>query len=143
MRSFRTLLGPDARLIVGADIVKDEATLVAAYDDAAGVTAEFNRNLLRRINRELNGNFDLAAFDHLAVWNRDLARMEMHLVSRFDQIVKAAGHTFAFKAGERLHTENSHKFSEDSFAALARDSGWRIEQSWISPAPQFGVFVLF
>ncbi len=142
MRSFRTLLGPDARLVIGADIVKDEPTLLAAYDDAAGVTAEFNKNLLRRINRELNGNFDLAAFDHLAVWNSDLARMEMHLVSRFDQIVKAAGHTFAFKAGERLHTENSHKFSEDSFAALARDSGWRIERSWISPVPQFGVFVL-
>ena len=142
LRSIRTLLGPDARLIIGADQVKDEATLLRAYDDAAGVTAEFNKNLLRRINRELSGNFDLSAFDHLAVWNAELARIEMHLVSRHDQIVTAAGHSFAFKAGERLHTENSHKFTEASFATLAEDAGWTVEASWISPAPAFGVFVL-
>ena len=142
LRGMRALLGADARLILGADMVKDEATLVAAYDDAAGVTAEFNKNLLRRINRELAGNFELAAFDHLAVWNADHARIEMHLVSRYDQIVKAAGHTFAFKAGERLHTENSHKFTPHSVAALADDAGWRVERSWLSPAPQFGVFAL-
>ncbi|MDI7775021.1 ergothioneine biosynthesis protein EgtB [Asticcacaulis sp. EMRT-3] len=142
LKSLRSLLGPQARLILGADMVKDEATLVAAYDDAQGVTEAFNKNLLRRINRELNGTFDLSAFDHLAVWNSALQRMEMHLVSRYDQIVKAAGHTFAFKAGERLHTENSHKFTPDSLAALARDAGWRVAQSWLSTAPQFGVFVL-
>jgi len=142
LQRLRGLLGDQARLILGADMVKDEATLHAAYDDAAGVTAEFNKNLLRRINRELDGHFDLTAFDHLAEWNAEQARMEMHLVSRFDQIVKAAGHTFAFKAGERLHTENSHKFTQDSLERLAADSGWRIELSWVSPAPQFGVFVL-
>ncbi len=142
LKSMRAVLGPDARLILGADIVKDEATLLAAYDDADGVTAEFNKNVLRRINRELAGNFDLSAFDHLAVWNAEYARMEMHLVSRFDQIVTAAGHSFAFKAGERLHTENSHKFTRDSLAAMAGDSGWTVERTWISPAPQFGVFVL-
>ena len=142
LKTMRTLLGSDAQLILGADIVKDEATLVAAYDDAAGVTAEFNRNLLRRINRELSGTFDLNAFDHLAVWNAELARIEMHLVSRIDQIVHAAGHTFAFKAGERLHTENSHKFTRETVAAMAADAGWRVVSSWLSPAPQFGVFVL-
>ena len=142
LRTVRGLLGQGARLILGADMVKDEATLVAAYDDALGVTARFNTNLLTRINRELGGNFDLDAFDHLAVWNPDFERMEMHLVSRKDQIVKAAGHAFAFKAGERFHTENSHKFTPSSLARLAVESGWRIERQWISPAPEFGIFSL-
>ncbi len=142
LRAIRGWLGQGARLIIGADVVKDEETLLRAYDDAGGVTAEFNKNLLRRINRELSGNFDLSAFDHLAVWNAELARIEMHLVSRHDQIVSAAGHSFAFKAGERLHTENSHKFTEGSFAELAEDAGWTVEASWISPEPKFGVFVL-
>ncbi|ESQ88793.1 ergothioneine biosynthesis protein EgtB [Asticcacaulis benevestitus] len=142
LKTMRAMLGPDARLIIGADMVKDPATLVAAYDDAAGVTAEFNKNLLRRINRELSGTFDLNAFDHQAVWNLDFARMEMHLVSRIDQIVHAAGHTFAFKAGERLHTENSHKFTPSSFAALTAEAGLRIERHWISKAPEFAVFLL-
>jgi len=142
LKTMRAMLGPNARLIIGADVVKDEATLLAAYDDAAGVTAEFNKNLLRRINRELAGTFDLNAFDHLAVWNAELARMEMHLVSRIDQIVHAAGHTFAFKAGERLHTENSHKFTRESFEALAGEAGLRIDRHWISPAPAFAVFSL-
>jgi dimethylhistidine N-methyltransferase len=142
LRRLRALLGSESKLILGADMVKPEAVLVAAYDDAGGVTAEFNKNLLRRINRELGGNFDLSAFDHLAVWNAEAARMEMHLVSRFDQIVTAAGHSFAFKAGERLHTENSHKFTQDGIARLAADSGWRVERAWLSPEPEFGVFEL-
>jgi dimethylhistidine N-methyltransferase len=142
LRAIRGALGRHAKLILGADMVKDEATLLAAYDDAEGVTAAFNKNLLRRINRELDGNFDLSAFDHLAVWNEALQRMEMHLVSRHDQIVTAAGHSFAFKAGERLHTENSHKFTPESLDRLARSADWRIAQSWISPSPSFGVFVL-
>jgi uncharacterized SAM-dependent methyltransferase len=90
---------------------------VAAYDDAMGVTAQFNKNLLVRINRELRGDFDLNAFDHRAIWNAHLQRMEMHLVSRIDQLVHVAGRGFAFKAGERLHTESSHKFSIESFNA--------------------------
>ena len=142
LRAMRAVLGPDARLIIGADMVKDEATLLAAYDDAEGITAEFNKNLLRRINRELSGNFDLSAFDHVAVWNDESERMEMHLVSRHDQIVTAAGHSFAFKAGERLHTENSHKFTEASFQSTVNDAGWSVAATWISPPPRFGVFVL-
>ena len=142
LRTVRKMLGGGARLILGADMVKDEATLVAAYDDAAGVTARFNKNLLFRINRELGGNFDVDAFDHLAVWNPDHERMEMHLVSKTDQIVKAAGHAFAFKAGERFHTENSHKFTLASLGRLTTDSGWRIDGRWISPAPEFGIFSL-
>lgn len=142
LRSIRSLLGDGARLIIGADQVKDEATLLRAYDDAAGVTAEFNKNLLRRINRELSGNFDLATFDHLAVWNAELERIEMYLVSRIDQIVTAAGQAFSLKAGERLHTENSHKFTQTSFDALANDAGWVVVANWISSEPCFGVFVL-
>jgi dimethylhistidine N-methyltransferase len=142
LRSVRRLLGSQARMIIGADMVKEEATLVAAYDDAAGVTARFNKNLLLRINRELGGDFDLDAFDHLALWNPVHQRMEMHLVSRVDQIVNAAGQTFAFKEGERLHTENSHKFTPASFAALAAQAGWTVTRQWISAAPQFAVFSL-
>ena len=142
LRSVRRLLGPDAHMIIGADMVKDAATLVAAYDDAEGVTARFNKNLLVRINRELGGDFDPDAFDHLALWNAGLQRMEMHLVSRADQIVNAAGETFAFKEGERMHTENSHKFTPESFAALAAQAGWTVTRQWISPAPQFAVFSL-
>jgi dimethylhistidine N-methyltransferase len=140
--SVRRLLGDAAHLIIGADLVKDEAALVAAYDDAQGVTARFNKNLLTRINRELGGDFDLDAFDHLALWNGARQRMEMHLVSRVAQLVNAAGHTFAFKAGERLHTENSHKFTPASFAALAAAAGWSVQRQWISGAPQFAVFSL-
>ena len=142
LRSVRRLLGDDSFLLIGADLVKDEATLVAAYDDAEGITARFNKNLLARINRELGGDFDLDAFDHLAVWNAELTRMEMHLVSRADQIVNAAKHTFAFKAGERLHTENSHKFTTKSFADLAARAGWSVSREWISAAPQFAIFSL-
>jgi dimethylhistidine N-methyltransferase len=111
LRSVRQLLGDNSVLLIGADLVKDEATLVAAYNDVEGITVRFNKNLLARINRELGGDFDLDAFDHLAIWNAELTRIEMHLVSRADQIVNAARHTFAFKAGERLHTEDSHKFT--------------------------------
>lgn len=142
LRSARRLLGAQSRLIVGADIVKDPATLIAAYDDAQGVTARFNKNLLVRINRELGGDFDLESFDHLAVWNALENRIEMHLVSRIDQIVHVAGRAFTFVAGERFHTENSHKFSVESFSGMATEAGWTVERHWVSPAPQFAVFEL-
>jgi len=125
LRSVRQLLGDGSLLLIGADLAKDEATLVAAYDDVKGITARFNKNLLARINRELSGDFDLDAFEHLAVWNAELSRMEMHLVSRANQIVNAATHTFAFKAGERLHTENSHKFTTNRLPISPRKRvGW-------------------
>jgi len=142
LRSARDLLGAQARLIIGVDMIKDPATLLAAYDDAMGVTARFNKNLLARINRELHGNFDLDAFDHLAVWNAELKRMEMHLVSRLDQIVHVDSHSFAFRSGERIHTESSHKFSVDSFSALALSAGWVVDQFWASAAPEFAIFSL-
>nr|WP_275690427.1 L-histidine N(alpha)-methyltransferase [Luteibacter yeojuensis] len=142
LRSVRGRLGPDARFIVGADQVKDLEVLLAAYDDAEGVTAAFNRNVLVRINRELGGDFAPEAFEHRAVWNPAFERIEMHLVSREAQRVTVAGQAFAFEAGESIHTENSHKFTPASFGRLAEAGGWRIEKEWISPDPAFGVFVL-
>src|SRR6201999_617445 len=96
LRSARHLLGPGAAFFVGIDLAKDEATLVAAYDDAQGVTAAFNKNLLARINRELHGDFDLDAFQHRAVWNPEESRIEMHLVSLREQKVRVAGREFRF-----------------------------------------------
>jgi dimethylhistidine N-methyltransferase len=142
LHAAHDVLGDEAHFIVGVDLVKDPATLVAAYDDAQGVTARFNKNLLTRINRELNGNFNVEAFEHLAVWNAERACMEMHLVSQVDQVVKVAGHSFSFAAGERLHTENSHKFTVESFTALAAQAGWSVSQQWISEAPQVALFSL-
>jgi dimethylhistidine N-methyltransferase len=138
----RRLLGEGAAFVVGIDLVKDEATLVAAYDDALGVTAAFNRNLLARINRELAGDFDLAAFAHRAVWNAGESRIEMHLDSTKAQTVHVAGRAFAFSAGETLHTENSYKFTVEGFARLAAGAGWRLEREWVSPSPAFAVVLL-
>ena len=135
------MLGEDGLFILGADLVKEPAVMVAAYDDAAGVTAAFNKNLLARINRELGGDFDLGAFDHRALWNAVESRMEMHLVSRRDQVAHAAGHAFHFAAGESLHTENSYKFTVEDVTGLARRAGWRLTQRWISPPPAFAVFL--
>ncbi len=142
LRSARQVLGVHATLLVGVDLIKDAATLTAAYDDSRGLTARFNKNLLTRINRELGGDFDTGAFDHLAAWNAAHNRIEMYLVSRKDQIVNAAGHTFAFKRGERLHTENSHKFTVAMFARLAAEAGWSANKTWISDAPQVGLIRL-
>ena len=138
----RHLLGEGAKFLIGADMVKSPGVLVAAYDDAAGVTAQFNLNLLTRMNRELDGDFDMARFEHRAIWNPKAARIEMHLVSRLDQMVRVAGRRFAFKTGETIHTENSHKFTPETIAALAARSGWRVERTWISGEPRFGLFLL-
>ena len=142
MRRLAVKLGAESRLILGVDLVKDPGVLVKAYDDAGGVTARFNKNLLIRINRELGGNFDVNAFEHLALWNADLQRVEMHLVSTVDQIVQAAGHSFAFKAGERLHTENSHKFTLESITRLAAEAGWTVLRHWCSTEHPFAVLEL-
>lgn len=147
LRSVKALLGGDAALLIGADLVKGPAVLVAAYDDAQGVTAAFNKNLLVRANRELGADFDLDGFAHRAVWNPLKNRMEMHLVSLKAQIVRLGrsadpSRTISFVAGETIHTENSHKFTVDGIAMLAESSGWRLAQTWVSPDPTFGVFLL-
>ena len=142
LRSVRAQLGADARFIVGADQVKDIDVLLAAYDDAAGVTAAFNRNVLVRIGRELGGDIAPEAFAHKALWNAERERIEMHLVSTVDQSVTLAGQTFDFAAGESIHTENSHKFTPASFARLAAAGSWRIEREWISDDPAFGIYLM-
>ena len=142
MRGVRERLGPGGLFIVGLDLAKDGETLTAAYNDAAGVTAAFNLNLLARINRELGGDFDLAGFAHRAVWNRMEGRVEMHLESLASQTVTVAGTRFSFVRGETIHTENSYKHTPEGFEALAERAGWRVAKAWTSPAPSVALFLL-
>lgn len=138
----RRLLGDDALFVLGVDLVKDPAVLVAAYDDAAGVTAAFNRNLLVRANRELGADFDVQAFAHRAVWNAGAERMEMHLEARRPMTVRIGAHSVAFREGESLHTENSHKFTEASVRRLAAASGWHVADFREGPAPAVALALL-
>jgi dimethylhistidine N-methyltransferase len=142
MRHAAATIGHGGVLVMGVDLVKDPAILNAAYNDAAGITDKFNLNLLRRINRELEGNFDLQAFEHHAVYNRERRRIEMHLASKKRQKVTVAGRMFTFRAGESIHTENSYKYTQGSFAALARGCGWTPEIAWTDEAELFAVYVL-
>jgi uncharacterized SAM-dependent methyltransferase len=116
--------------------------LIAAYDDKRGVTAEFNLNLLVRINRELGGDFALDAFAHEARWNERDSAIEMHIVSRKAQVVLVAGRSFAFAEGETIHTETCRKFDVAGFAHSAQRSGWRVDKIWTDPAELFAVFGL-
>ena len=142
LKRARRFLGEGGRFIVGIDLVKDPRVLVRAYGDAKGVTAAFNKNLLARINRELDGDIDLATFVHEARWNAAESRIEMHLVSRQAQTIQAAGRAFEFEAGETVHTENAYKFTVEGFARLAAAAGWRLARSWISPEPAFALVLL-
>ena len=136
------ILGKDALLIVGVDLVKDAAILNAAYNDAAGVTAKFNLNILTRINRELGADFDLTRFCHQAFYNRERSRIEMHLASRVRQRVRVCGRAVEFRAGETIHTENSYKYTIDSFGALARGAGWEPVAAWTDAEGYFSVQAL-
>src|SRR5262249_40074259 len=142
LRSARDILGTGARMIIGVDLEKNERLLYDAYNDKAGVTARFNLNVLVRINRELGGNFDLSAFIHRAIYNRERHRIEMHLISKKAQTVRMLGTNFAFRAGESIHTENSYKYSVERFAALAQGSGWTVHKSWTDKDGLFSVHVL-
>jgi dimethylhistidine N-methyltransferase len=140
--NVRELVGRGGGLLVGVDLKKAAARLNAAYNDARGVTAEFNLNLLRRINRELGADFDLAAFRHQAFYNEPLGRIEMHLLSLRDQQVTVGGRAFRFSAGETIHTENSCKYSVAEFQALARGAGFEPVECWTDPEQLFGVHYL-
>ena len=142
MRSAREILHEGAQMVIGVDLEKDERVLYHAYNDSAGVTARFNLNVLVRINRELGGNFDLSAFRHRAIYNRERHRIEMHLISRRAQTVRVLGRSFSFRAGETIHTESSYKYSLERFTALARGSGWSPRQSWTDGAGMFSVHAL-
>ncbi len=142
LRSAAQILGGGARMIIGVDLEKDERVLYDAYNDAAGITARFNLNVLVRINRELGGNFDLSAFTHRAIYNRERHRIEMHLIAKKAQAVRFLGTSFSFRSGESIHTENSYKYSIERFAALARGSGWKVCESWTDDAKMFSVHAL-
>ena len=132
LRNLRGQLQSGDALLLGVDMVKDEPTLVAAYDDRDGVTAEFNLNMLHRLNRELGADFDPARFRHRALWNAADSRIEMHLESTRDQYVRiaAANLDVHFAKRESIHTENSYKFTEASIRSLLKESGFRAEQTW-------------
>lgn len=142
LRSARDILGDNATMIVGVDLEKDDRVLQDAYNDAAGVTAKFNLNVLVRINRELGGNFDLSAFTHRAIYNRERHRIEMHLVSLKAQTVRILGRAISFRAGESIHTESSYKYSVERLQALARGSGWTPRAMWMDDNKMFSVHAL-
>ena len=132
------LVGEDGGLLIGFDLLKDKETLIDAYDDSKGVTAEFNKNILIRLNRELNANFDLDLFEHQAVFNEEKSRMEMHLVSREGQSVNISDIRLHFEKGETIHTENSHKYSLESFKELT-DSHFRTVETWTDSDKMFAI----
>jgi dimethylhistidine N-methyltransferase len=142
LRVFRAVLSPGGRLIVGVDLKKDLSVLLPAYNDAAGVTADFNLNLLARINREIGPAFDLDAFRHEAIYNARDGRIEMHLVSLKDQVAHIRGRRFNFRAGETIHTENSYKYSLRQFQDLVRSAGWTPTRVWTDAKALFSIHEL-
>lgn len=132
----------DSDLLIGIDLEKDRRILLDAYNDSAGVTAEFNLNLLDRINRELDANFDLGQFDHLAVFNEHAHRIEMHLVSQSDQTVNIDNEIFSFQQGESICTEYSHKYTVDRFAKLAAAAKFDVTSVWTDERDWFAVLLL-
>lgn len=142
LRRARAALGQQARFLLGFDTCRDPARLIPAYDDAQGVTARFNLNLLTRLNREAEAAFDETAFDHRALWNAEESRIEMHLVSRRDQVVRVSGQAVAFAAGETVHTENSYKYAPDRMRGLIAAAGWTVAKTWTDPDGLFAVWLL-
>jgi len=148
LRRVGDLLDAGGRLLIGVDLIKDYQILESAYNDADGVTADFNLNLLARINRELDADFDVTGFRHSAWFNPELSRIEMHLVSTREQKATVAGRSFVFREGESIHTECSYKYSIESFHQLARRAGFEPEQVWTDSgansdqAPLFSVHCL-
>ena len=141
LRAMRETLGEGAMLLIGMDRIKDPAVLHAAYDDAQGVTAAFNRNLLTRINRELDGTIPVDCFAHHAVWNDTEARVEMHLRATRDMRFTVAGEPFGIVAGETIHTENSHKYSRRSARLLLAAGGWTPVREWSDADDAFAVIL--
>ncbi len=139
LRRLARAAGSDCGLLIGVDLIKDAAILEVAYDDPEGVTAAFNLNMLAHLNREIGTDFDLDRFRHVALWNADDARIEMHLESVGEQTVHLAGESFELADGEHIVTEHSNKFEIDEFAALAADAGWQAEKVWTDERRWFSV----
>ena len=141
LRSMRETLGEGAKLLIGMDLIKDEDVLVAAYDDAAGVTAEFNLNMMRRINRQLDGDIPVEHLRHEARWNDEHARIEMHLVAARAMDFTVAGKSFAMTEGESIHTENSHKFNRRTSNMLLLAGGWEPQARWLDSKERFSLLL--
>lgn len=142
LQRIRQLVGEQGGLLLGVDLKKDTATLNAAYNDSAGVTAQFNLNLLEHLNREYQANFDTCAFQHFAAYNESDGCIQMFLESTRDQQVSIGGESFAFQAGERIHTENSFKYSIDEVLEMGRNAGFSDHTIWTDEQNLFGVFYL-
>jgi dimethylhistidine N-methyltransferase len=132
--------GRGGGLLIGVDLQKDQNVIEAAYNDQAGVTAEFNLNLLAHINREIGANFDLTRWQHRAIYNSEAGRIEMYLISATDQTVRIQDRQFYFRAGEKILTEHSYKHTPEGFIALARQAGFDFLKLWTDDARLFGVF---
>ncbi len=145
-RDFLTIIkntvGHDGMLLIGVDTKKPVSILDAAYNDAAGLTAEFNLNLLRRIQRELDADCDLDGFNHCAFYNEEEGRIEMHLVSEHSQELRINGHRFKFESGESVHTECSYKYAPEEFITLAAEAGFAPVKRWLADDCLFGVYLL-
>lgn len=139
LRIFRDTLGPGARMLIGIDTRKNPRMLEATYDDDRGVTAAFNKNLITRINAELGGTMPPEGFEHRAIWNDRLGRMEMHLLALRSVTFDAAGHRFHMAAGETIHTENSYKYRPEEAAFLARAGGWEPMARWTDARDHFSL----
>jgi dimethylhistidine N-methyltransferase len=141
LRAMKETLGIGAWLLIGMDRIKDVDVLIRAYDDAAGITAEFNLNLLHRINAELDGTVPVDAFRHRAIWNDRMSRIEMHLEAVRDVSFTVSGHPFSFAAGATIHTENSHKFGFRDSRLLLRAAGWGVVEEWTDADEQFALIL--
>ena len=139
---IRRLVGRGGYLLIGVDLKKDKRVLEAAYNDRKGITAHFNLNLLHRLNRELDGDFDVNRFVHRAFYDEQAGRIEMHLVSLDNQEVRVGGFAFHFQKGETIHTENSYKYSVDGFRRITESSGFHLLHSWVDDLRLFSVQLL-
>ena len=142
LKSVKTTIGDDGLMLIGVDLQKNRDTLLKAYNDAAGVTSEFNKNILTRINRELAGNFNLNEFEHVAKYNEEHHRVEMHLKSLADQTVYISGEVFHFALDETIHTENCYKYTQTSFSSLVNEAEFFPINTWTDPGELFSVVLL-
>jgi L-histidine N-alpha-methyltransferase len=142
LSTMRTIIGHRGAVLIGIDLKKDPRVLEQAYDDAAGVTAEFNLNALRHLNREVGANFNLDAFEHLALWVENQSRIEMHLVSKRDQVVRVGDERIAIARGEHLRTEYCHKYTLEDFAKLAAQADLQVTRVWTDADEKFSVQLL-